>query len=102
VLRLVGECELVGAEAERGAHRRVELANRAFPELLDPEVERSHALHRAVREPLGKRAVAGVEPFDRARQRAIGIGVLLENAQDDVERGSARGCDHCKPRTNSS
>ena len=73
-----------------------------LPELLDPEVERAHALHRAVGEPLRERAVAVVEPFDGARERAVGVGLLLEDAQNDVERGAARGRDHRRPRTNSS
>ena len=102
VLGLVGERELVGAEPQRGTHRRVELANRPLPELLDPEVERAHALHRSVREPLRERAVAIVETVDRACERAVGVGVLLEDAQDDVERGAARGRDHRRPRRNSS
>ncbi len=102
MLGLVGERELVRAEAQRRAHRRVELAHRPLPELLDAEVERAHALHRAVGEPLRERAVAVVEPVDGARQRAVGVRVLLEDAEDDVERGSPRGCDHRRPRTNSS
>ena len=102
MLGLVGERKLVRAEPQRRAHRRVELADGALPELLDPEVERAHALHRAVREPLCERAVAVVEAVNGARQRAIRIRVLLEDPQDDVERSSARGCNHRRPRTNSS
>ena len=99
---LVGERELVGAEPQRGAHRRVELAHRPLAELLDAEVERPHALHRPVREPLRERAVAVVEPLDRARERAVGVRLLLEDAQHDLERRAARGRDHRRPRRNSS
>src|SRR5205085_4741787 len=50
--------ELVRAEAERGSHRRIELAHRTTPELLDRVVERAHALHGSVRDPLREPTVA--------------------------------------------
>ena len=50
----VHEGELVGAEPERGAHRRVELAHRPPAERLDRVVERPDALHRPVGELLAK------------------------------------------------
>ena len=99
---LVGPGELVGAEAERRAHRRVELAHRPLAELLDPEVDRPLALHRSVGEPLGERAVAVVEPLDRRGERAVGVRVLLEDAPHDLERRPARRRDHRTPRRNSS
>ena len=102
VHRLVGPGELVGAEPERRAHRRVELAHRPLAELLDPEVDRSPALHGSVREPLRERAVAVVEPFDRCRERAVGVRVLLEDAAHDLERRPPRRRDHRTPRRNSS
>ncbi len=71
-------------------------------ELLDPEVDRSPALHRSVREALGERPVAVVEPFDRRRERPIGVRVLLEDAAHDLERGPPRRRDHRTPRKNSS
>ena len=57
----VHEAELVGAEPQRGAHGRVELAHGPPAERLDRVVERAHALHRAVRELHRERAVARVE-----------------------------------------
>jgi hypothetical protein len=59
-------------------------------------------LHRPVGKPLCERTIAIVETLDRTGKRAVGVGVLLEDAEDDVERGSARRCDHRRPRTNSS
>ena len=56
------EAELVGAEAQRREHRRVELARGPASERLDRVVERAHALHRAVGELHRERAVAVVEP----------------------------------------
>ena len=99
---LVGERELVGAEAQRRPHRRVELPHRPLAELLDAEVDRARALHRAVGEPLGERAVAGVEPCDGRGERAIGVRLLLEDAPHHLERGAPRRRDHRKPRRNSS
>ena len=58
----VEEAELVGAEPERRAHRRVELAHGPPAERLDRVVERADALHRPVGELLRERAVARVEP----------------------------------------
>ena len=102
VHRLVGPGELVGAEPKRGSHRRVELAHGPLAELLDPEVDRALALHRPVREALRERAVAVVETLDGRGERAIGVGVLLEDAAHDLERGAPRRRDHRTPRRNSS
>jgi hypothetical protein len=102
VLCLVGERELVGAETQRRAHRRVELAHRALAQPVDPEVERARALHRSVRQPLGQRAVTLVESFHGRAECAVGVCVLLEDAAHDLVRGAARWGDHRTPRTNSS
>ncbi len=102
VHRLVGERELVGAEAERGEHRPVELPDGPLAEPVDPEVERAGALHGAVGEPLRERAVALVEPLDGRGERAVGVRLLLEDTAHDLERGAARGGDHLRPRRNSS
>ena len=61
VRRGVRVAELVRAEAERRAHRRIELAHRPLAERVDRVVERAHALHGAVGEPLRERALALVE-----------------------------------------
>ena len=100
--RLIGPRELVGAEPQRGAHGRIELAHRPLARLLDPEVDRARPLHRAVREPLGQRAVAVVEAFDGGPEGAVRVRVLLEDAAHDLERGAARRSDHRTPRRNSS
>ena len=59
-------------------------------------VERPHALDGAVREPLRERALALVEPLGRAAERAVGIGVLLEDAQQHLVRGAAARADHVR------
>jgi hypothetical protein len=51
---------------------------------------------------LSERAVALVQARDGRRQRAVGVRVLLEDAQDDVECRSPRGCDQRSPLRNSS
>ena len=94
VRRGVGVAELVGAEPQRRAHRRVELPHRPPPERLDRVVERPHALHRAVGEPLGERALALVEALGSAAEGAVGVRVLLEHAQQHLVRGAPRGTDH--------
>ena len=78
--------ELVRAEAKRGEHRRVELAHRSAAERLDRVIERPDALHRSVRDPLRKRAVALVELLARAAERAVRVCVVLEDAAHDVVR----------------
>ena len=80
------EAELVGAEAERREHGRVELSHRPLPERLDRVVERSHPLHRAERELSRERPVAVVEPLRCGAERPVGVGVLLEDAADDLVR----------------
>jgi len=99
---LVGPRELVGAHSQRSADGRIELPDGALARLLDAEVERALALHRAVGEPLCKRAVAFVKAFDRRRERSVRVRVLFEDAAHDVERGAARRRDHWTPRRNSS
>ena len=56
-----------------------------------PKSSVAHALHRAVGEPLRERAVAVVEPFDRARERAVGVRVLLEDAAHDSNAARRAG-----------
>ena len=81
VRRRVGVAELVRAEPQRRAHRRIELPHRPPAERLDRVVERPHALHGAVREPLRERPLALVEALGGAAERAVGVRVLLEHAQ---------------------
>jgi hypothetical protein len=96
----LGVRELVCAEAERRAHRRVELPHGSPPELLDRMVERPHALNRPVREPLCECPLPPVERLRRGAERAVGVRVLLEHAQHDLVGGLPRS--HLRPRRNSS
>ena len=59
------------------------------------------ALHGAVGDLLGERAVAGVESLGGGRERSIGVGVLLEDAQDDLVRGPPCGRDRHQRRPRS-
>ena len=84
VRRGVGVAELVRAEPQRRTHRRIELPHRPPPERLDRVVERPHALHGAVRESLGERPLALVEPFGGAAKGAVGVRLLLEHAEQNL------------------
>ena len=95
--------ELVGAEPQRRANGRVELANRPLAQRLDRVIERPHPLDRAVREPPRQRRVALVEPRRRRAERPIGVRVVLEDAAQHLVGGLARRRDgHRSPRRNSS
>ena len=97
----VHEGELVGAQPQRGAHRRVELPHRPAAEGLDAVVERPDALHRPVGELLGEGTVARVEALGRAAEGAVGVGLLLEDPLDDLKGDPSRA--HLrKPRRYSS
>jgi hypothetical protein len=98
----LGPCQLIRPQAEGRAHGRVELAHGSLAELLDPEVQRPRALHRAVRQPLRERPVPFVETLDRRRKRTVGVRVLFEDPPNHLERGPPRRCDHRTPRRNSS
>ena len=91
VLRDVREAELVCAEAQRRAHRRIELAHRSLSERLDCVVERAHALHGPECQPLRKRSLARVEAGGRCAEDAVRVRVVLEGAQDDLV-GRATRC----------
>ena len=93
--------ELVGAEAKRRPDRRIELAHRTAAERLDRVVERPDALHRPVRDLLGERPVARVEPAGRGGEGAVGVGVVLEDAEDDLV-GRAPGRGYRSPRSHAS
>jgi hypothetical protein len=65
-------------------------------------VERSRALDRAEREALGERAVSPLEAGCSAAQSAIGIGAVLEDAQEDVVCRRAGGTYGRSPRSHAS
>ena len=96
--------ELVRAETERRAHRRVELVHRPLAQRLDRVVERAHALDRAVRETVRERALAFVEIGRGAAEDAVGVRLLLEHAQQHLVRDAAgrRDAHARRPRTYSS
>ena len=98
----VDEPELIGAEAKRRAHGRIEAVHATPPELLDRVVERAHALHRAERQPLRERAIAVVELRNSGSECAIGVRLVLEHPQQDVERGDAGGTYRRSPRSHAS
>src|SRR6266403_722441 len=71
----LGVAGLVRAEAQSGTHRRIELAHR-------PD--------GAVRESLCEGALAVVETPGGGAKRAVGVRVLLEDAQQDFVHGAPR------------
>ena len=81
----VEERELERSQAQRRANRRVEPAHGAMSDRLDRMVERPRPLHRPVRQLARERSVALVEPGRRGAERPVGIGLVLEDAPDDVE-----------------
>jgi hypothetical protein len=83
--------ELIGAQPQRRAHRRVELGDRTAAELLDPVVESPDALDRPVGQPLCERPLARVDALNRAAKGSVRIGVVLEDAPNRLERRAARG-----------
>ena len=98
----VDERELIRAEAKRRPDGSIESRDPSSAERLDRVVERADALDRAVREPLGERAVAFVQPGDRRPESAVRVRVVLEDAQQDVEsRGACRAYGR-RPRSHAS
>ena len=89
----VEEDELIGAEAKRRPHGRVELAHGPTSERVDRMVERPGALDGPVGQLLCERPLARVEAGDGALERAVGVGVVLEHAPDDGHRRAAGGRD---------
>ena len=65
-------------------------------------VERSHALDGTEREPLRERAITLVEGGRRRSERTIRVRLVLEHAQEDVERRDARGAYGRSPRSHAS
>ena len=85
------EDELVGAEAQRGAHGRVELAHGRRPSVSIAWSSVRDALDGAVGELLRERPLARVETPAAARERAVGVGVVLEHAADDAKAARRAG-----------
>ena len=100
VRRDLGVAELVRAEPQRSPDRWIELAHGTLAERPDRMVERADALHGSEGEALRQRAVARVEARRCAAEHAIGVRVVLEDAQHDLVRRLARR--HRRPRRNSS
>ena len=86
----VQERELEQPEPQRGAAPADRARRRGRPRPADDVVERRPALHRAVGQTHGQRAVARIEPARLGVQRAVGVGALLEDAAHDRERAEPR------------
>jgi hypothetical protein len=103
VRRSLAPRELVARHAQCGPYGRVELPYRATAEPVDSEVDRPNTLHGSVGDALGEAAVSRVEPGRRDRKGPVGIGVVLENAANDLESRLPGRSDHARtPRKNSS
>ena len=83
----VGEQDLEDAELEHVREAALEPLHRTARDLLERRIERPAALHRAEREVHGERALAGIHLrlLGLARERAVGVGVLVENARDHAQ-----------------
>ena len=77
---VVEVAELVGSDAQGGAHLRVEAGDRPASQFLDGVVERAPPLDGAEGDALGEGAVAGVELHCSRLEGPVGVGVLLEDA----------------------
>ena len=82
--------ELEQAQAQDRQHRRVEAGERALDELRGDVVERGPPLDGAEAEGHGQRPVARFEAGRLRRERAIGVGALLEHPADDAQGAGAR------------
>jgi hypothetical protein len=100
VRRDVGIAELVRTQSQCCAHRRIELAHRPLPQRADRVVERAYALHRPEGEALRQRTIARIQPLGSRTQDAVGVRLVLEDAQDDLVRRLPRR--QRRPRRNSS
>jgi hypothetical protein len=89
--RRVGVAELVRTEPQRGTDGWVELARRPSTERVDRVIERADALHGPVCEPLCERTISFVEVLSGRAKRTVGIGIVLEHAQQHLV-GNASGC----------
>src|SRR6185503_20373024 len=98
----IDEGELIGAEAKRRAHGSIESRYTSSAERLDRVVERPDALDSTVREPLGKRAVAFVQPGARRPESAVRVRVVFEDPEQDVESRGARRAYGRRPRSHAS
>ena len=61
-----------------------------------------HPLHRAEREPLGERSIAFLEPGRRGAEDAVRVGVVLEDAEEDLVRRRPRRTYVRSPRSHAS
>ena len=86
------EEELVGADAQRRAKRRLQLVGRPPCERLQRMVERPHPLNGSERQPHREPPVAVVElsALGLGAKGAVGVGVLLERAPHDLAGDGAR------------
>ena len=91
----VGEEDLEDAELQHVRESPLEALHGPPGDVLERGVERAPPLHGAEREVHGERAVAGVELglLGLARERAVGVGALVEDARDHAQRERA-GCAH--------
>ena len=98
----VHERQLVRAETQRRSDRGIETGNPAAAQQLDGVVERANALHRSVSEALGEAAITLVETACRCTEGAIGVRVVLEDAQQHGKRGRAGRAYGRRPRSHAS
>ena len=95
--------ELEGSQPNGGTYGDVQPSRRPATDRLDGVIERPDTLHRPVGELAGERAVTVVESGGSRPKRAVGVGLVLEDAADHVERRRPGGRDgrgrHRRPRS---
>ena len=98
----VDERELIRAESQRRPDRSVETRDPAAAQELDGVVERAYALHSSVRETLRESAIALVEVARCSTKSAVGVRLVLEDAQQHRERSRAGRAYGRRPRRHAS
>ena len=85
--------ELKGTESKCRPDGRVEPMDGTSTDRPDCRIEGSHALHGAVGELARQSAITVVERRGRRSEGTIGVGLVLEDPADDVERRGSSGSD---------
>jgi hypothetical protein len=98
----VHEAQLIRAEPQRSADRRIETSDSATAERFDRVIERPDSLDGPVGEALRERAIPCVEACHCRSKRPVGVGAVLEDAQEHLKRRSAGGSYDRSPRSHAS
>jgi hypothetical protein len=98
----VDEPELVGPQPQGRTYWRIEASDASTPKRLDSVVKRPDTLDGAESESLCQCAIARVEICRCRSKCAIGVGVVLEVSQENLERRRAGRPYGRRPRSHAS